>query len=370
MRRVREHALDRLLPTGDEVRDRHREHREPREDRRPARRPEPSSVSPKASEEHAQHHREAPRSSRRRPCTSVAGRGRALVGVGRPHVERHRAHLEGEPDEHEHRARRPPAASVVPLAARLTALADAGEVGVPGRAVEQRAAVEQQRGGEGAEQEVLDRRLGRARATRGGSRSARTRRATSSRGRGTAMSRSPARGEHHGADGREHEQRVELAALELVLGQVAAREQRRPARRRGRCTKSKKSAKRSTRARGERRRASERSRRRRARRAIEKRRAGEERDRRAERESPLAVVLFGRNASASISEQRAERRRRGAARARMRALIDQSPPRRAACGSLRRRGRPAFERPGVGARPRGAARLVVFGAAFARTRAL
>ncbi len=40
-------------------------------------------------------------------------------------------------------------------------------------------------------------------------------------------------GEDHRANGREREERVELAAIELVLGEVAAREQRREPARRG-----------------------------------------------------------------------------------------------------------------------------------------
>ena len=47
------------------------------------------------------------------------------------------------------------------VAALLHRFADAGEIGVASRSIEQREAVEQQRGGECAEQEVFERALGR-----------------------------------------------------------------------------------------------------------------------------------------------------------------------------------------------------------------
>ncbi len=89
-------------------------------------------------------------------------RRRAFVGVRRPHVERHGAHLEDEAHEHEH-ARRRRASGCAPPAV-LRRRADAREVGVTGRAVEEREAVEQERRRERAEQEVLERPLGRPRA--------------------------------------------------------------------------------------------------------------------------------------------------------------------------------------------------------------
>src|SRR3546814_6987547 len=71
------------------------------------------------------------------------------VNVGGPHMERHGADLEAETREHEHDAENQPDV-------HLTAehLDDAGEIGRPGEAVEQRNAIEQHARRERAENEI------------------------------------------------------------------------------------------------------------------------------------------------------------------------------------------------------------------------
>jgi len=144
-------------------------------------------------------------------------------------VEGHGAHLEGEAGDHQRHRDEHEAEVDLARGRSLRHLGergvDAGEVGVAGGAVEQRAAVEEQRGGEGAEQEVLH----------GGLRAAR--RAAAEAGEGVDAERHglepeeereqiPRGGEDDRADRGEGEERVELAAVELVLGQVAAGEER------------------------------------------------------------------------------------------------------------------------------------------------
>ena len=82
---------------------------------------------------------------------------RALVDVGRPHVERHRGDLEGEAGEHEDEAE-DEADRAWPLRApRRSPAKDE----CAGEAVDQRRAVEEHAGGERAEHEILQAGLGR-----------------------------------------------------------------------------------------------------------------------------------------------------------------------------------------------------------------
>ena len=121
-------------------------------------------------------------------------RGRALVRIGRPHVERHRRDLEAERDEDE-AARRAKNSGALPARGRLGARCRRSDSVAAGRAVDQRDAVEQEAGRERADQEVLHRRLRSCAGCGASSRSARRRRATSSRCRGTrspGASRAPA----------------------------------------------------------------------------------------------------------------------------------------------------------------------------------
>ena len=100
-RRVGEHALDVLLPERGQVAERHGQ-------RPPA--PTGSTAQPVTSKTssglpnaRAQQAHDARRSRRLHARGHEAGhrRGRALVGVGRPHVERHRRDLEGQRDQDE-----------------------------------------------------------------------------------------------------------------------------------------------------------------------------------------------------------------------------------------------------------------------------
>ena len=88
-------------------------------------------------------------------------RRRALVDVGRPHVERHGRDLEAEAREQEHEAESEPDAALP------GGLRDAGEAHRAGEAVDQRGAIEQHPGRQRAEHEVFQARLGRAHASRG-----------------------------------------------------------------------------------------------------------------------------------------------------------------------------------------------------------
>ncbi len=83
-------------------------------------------------------------------------RRRAFVDVGRPHVERHRRNLEAEAGEQEHQPEHQPEALLV------RRLGNAGEAHRAGKSVDQRRAVEQHAGRQGAEDEILEPGLGRA----------------------------------------------------------------------------------------------------------------------------------------------------------------------------------------------------------------
>ena len=90
----------------------------------------------------------------------------ALVDVGRPHVERHRRHLEGEARRRRRRARPARrAAGHVPAGQRS---ARRVEVERASEAVDQGAAIEQHAGGQRAQDEIFQPGLGRAQAGRGG----------------------------------------------------------------------------------------------------------------------------------------------------------------------------------------------------------
>ena len=82
-------------------------------------------------------------------------RRRALVDVGRPHVERHRRNLEAEAGEQEHQSERQADAALG------GGLGDAGERDRAAEAVNQRGAVEQHAGRQRAENEVFQPGLGR-----------------------------------------------------------------------------------------------------------------------------------------------------------------------------------------------------------------
>ena len=142
-------------------------------------------------------------------------------------MERHRADLECQArhDERQRHQHDRGLDGAVRLANRSDALTDAHEVGVAGRAVEQRAAHQGQRRSESAEQEVLERRLTRAQIAAAQADHAvhAERHRLQSHEEAEEIAR---RSEHHRAHRGEHQERVELAAIEIVLGQVTACEQR------------------------------------------------------------------------------------------------------------------------------------------------
>ena len=109
-------------------------------------------------------------------------RRRPLVDVGRPEVEGHRGDLEGEADEQQR------AAGVQETRAKnhvgAEEVRDRRQVRRSGRPVDQGGAVDEDRRGEPAEQEVLERRLGGLRAVAVEARPARRGRWRGSRGRG------------------------------------------------------------------------------------------------------------------------------------------------------------------------------------------
>ena len=82
-------------------------------------------------------------------------RRRALVDVGRPHVERHRRDLEAETGEQENQA------EYQSDAALRRRLGDPGKRHVAGEAVDQRAAVQQHAGRQRAEHEIFEAGFGR-----------------------------------------------------------------------------------------------------------------------------------------------------------------------------------------------------------------
>ena len=124
-----------------------------------------STASPKtAGRQSTSYSRNAPTKMRstRRERGGLRGRGhergdrrrRALVDVGRPHVERRGRDLEAEPDQEQRETDEQHA--VVEQHDLREELRDPGEVRRAGRAVDERDAVEEHRRRERAEQEVLE----------------------------------------------------------------------------------------------------------------------------------------------------------------------------------------------------------------------
>ena len=88
-------------------------------------------------------------------------RRRALIDVGRPHMERHRRDLEAEAGEQENEPEHQAQMSGT-RAALGRRLGDAGKAHRAGEAVDQRRAVKQHARGQGAQDEIFEPRLGRA----------------------------------------------------------------------------------------------------------------------------------------------------------------------------------------------------------------
>ena len=147
--RVGEHALQVALHDRDHVADHEGEHRERREHLHPLAR-----GAGEALREQPQSEREVGDLRRGADEERHAGRG-SLVHVRKPHVKGHGAELEGhghhdegEPQDHARGVRRPEPRG------------DLREIERAGEPVDQRHAVQQRPGGDGAEHEILHGRLG------------------------------------------------------------------------------------------------------------------------------------------------------------------------------------------------------------------
>ena len=146
-RRIREHAHDVGLPQGDQV---PVDHRRGRED--PQRRLPRVLRREEAERDDAEHRHEAARLRGNRQ-EGGDGRGRALIGVGRPEVERDGADLEREPAEREEYRDREHRGGVVVA----DVLGDATQQRGAGLTEDEGHAVEHDRRGQHADEEVLDR---------------------------------------------------------------------------------------------------------------------------------------------------------------------------------------------------------------------
>ena len=145
--RVREHALDVALHERNDVAQRHGRHREHYHD-----------VDPLCARRHESHVEQAQERGERRRLhrtRHVAGhrRRRALIHVGYPHVERHRADLEDEADQYQS-DRKQKRCLFHELAAGCFDH-DALEVHGSAQAVHDRHSVQEEGDREGAQKEVL-----------------------------------------------------------------------------------------------------------------------------------------------------------------------------------------------------------------------
>ena len=149
-RRVRQHPLHVGLGEPEDRADRHRDDRDHPDHRPP--------VPPGGGEGDVEHPQD--RAERRHLRAGRHQRGhrrrRALVDVRRPGVERRRAGLEQQPDQQQREAEEEQQVVLLAAGRRLQDLRQVDRVGV---AVQQGDAVQEERGRERAEQEVLDRRL-------------------------------------------------------------------------------------------------------------------------------------------------------------------------------------------------------------------
>ena len=110
----------------------------------------------KCGQRHPREHRQR-RDFRRGGKERGHRRRRALIDVGRPHMERHRRDLEAEPGEQEHQAEHEADA------AGLRGGRDAGKADGAGEAIDQRGAVQQHARRQRAQHEILQAGFGRLR---------------------------------------------------------------------------------------------------------------------------------------------------------------------------------------------------------------
>ncbi len=217
-RRVGEHALHVGLHHRGDRSDEQRQHREPEDRGAPV-----DLVDAERADEDAQDRGERGGLGRRRHERGHRG-GRALVHVGRPHVERRGRDLEAEADQQQGEADEQHA--VVEEHDAREELRDAGEVRGAGGAVDERDAVEEDGRREGAEQEVLEPGLlrGEALAVERGEHVQRDREDLERQEDGDEV---VGRRHQHHAGGRAQHQREVLGALEVLAPQVAAGQQQR-----------------------------------------------------------------------------------------------------------------------------------------------
>ena len=90
------------------------------------------------------------------------GRRRALIYVGRPHVERHRADLEGQTRQHEHHAEQRAHRQSGAKGAAMQRFANAKVTGGACKAVNEADAEQQNAAGKGTQHEIFKARLGAA----------------------------------------------------------------------------------------------------------------------------------------------------------------------------------------------------------------
>ena len=143
---------------------------------------------------------------------------RTLVDVGRPRLERHGADLEQQADrEHAHADEQQRLVGGV-VADRLV---DARELHRAGEAVDQRDAVEEEAGGEGAEQEVLERGLLAEQPAAAGQAAEQVERQREHLERHEhGQQVVGGREQHHAAD-REHRERVDLGVVQALGRRLA-----------------------------------------------------------------------------------------------------------------------------------------------------
>ena len=223
-RRIGQHALDARLSERGKVAVDHRRNREQDDDGRPARIEAHAHRVAERADQDAKQDSHRSRFHRHRHERGNR-RGGALVRIGDPHVERHRADFERQADDQHDQSQYGEYRVGVPCGDDFP---DAGEIGVGGRPVEQGASKEQNRSCKGAQEKILHRALDRAG----------TGPAVGDQGVGAQGHRLEPEenaqqingaGEHHGAKRREDDEHVELASLEAVLAKIAPCKQRREA---------------------------------------------------------------------------------------------------------------------------------------------
>ena len=151
-------------------------------------------------------------------------RRRAFIDVGRPHMERHRRHLEAEAGEQEHQSENQ--ANACPTFRRR---GDAGEIHRAGKAVNQRRAITQHAGRHCTQHEILQAGFGRARIVAVRRRDHVKRQAHQFQ---TEIKRDQVRGrdQQHHAQSRQQHQHAEFEFLQLLAGQVIKRQDQRAGR--------------------------------------------------------------------------------------------------------------------------------------------